>query len=100
MWIRYRCQSRIGNYYQHDGEQFGFYKKSTYENTEQKEACSCNFTLQVNETKNKKQSILIGLTKNHTQRQMPYSAWRKLTWINRNWTGKLQITEAPTGSLL
>ena len=28
---------------------------------------------------------------------MPHSAWRKLTWMNRNWTGKLQITEAATG---
>ena len=27
---------------------------------------------------------------------MPYSAYRKLTWMNRNWTGKLQITEAVT----
>ena len=34
------------------------------------------------------------------ERQMPYSAWRKLTWMNRNWIGKLQITEAATGSLL
>ena len=31
---------------------------------------------------------------------MPYSAWRKLNWMNRNCTGKLQITEAATGSLL
>ena len=29
---------------------------------------------------------------------MPYSAWRKLTWVNRNWTGKLQITKAVTGN--
>ena len=43
--------------------QLGFYKKSTYENTEQKEGCSCNFILLVNETKNKKQRILIYLTK-------------------------------------
>ena len=27
---------------------------------------------------------------------MPYSASRKLTWMNRNLTGKLQITEAVT----
>ena len=31
---------------------------------------------------------------------MPYSAWRKLTWMNRNWIGKLQITKAATGRLL
>ena len=27
VWIWYRCQNRIENYYQHDGEQLGFYKK-------------------------------------------------------------------------
>ena len=25
---------------------------------------------------------------------MPYSAWRKLTWMNRNWIGKLQISSS------
>ena len=36
------------NYYHHDEKQLGFYKKSAYQNTkyEQKEGCSCNFTLQ------------------------------------------------------
>ena len=28
VWIWYRCQSRIENYYHHDGEQLGFYKKA------------------------------------------------------------------------
>ena len=23
---------------------------------------------------------------------MPYPTWRKLIWVNRNWTGKLQVT--------
>ena len=27
---------KIENYYHHDGDQIGFYKKSTYQNTEQK----------------------------------------------------------------
>ena len=27
MWIWYRCQNRIENYYHHDEEQLGFYKK-------------------------------------------------------------------------
>ena len=40
-----------------------FLQKSTYENTKQKEGCSCNFILLVNEKKNKKQRILIYLTK-------------------------------------
>ena len=41
-------QNRIENDYQHDGEQLGFYKKSTYQNTEQ--AVLVIFILQ--ETKN------------------------------------------------
>ena len=28
VWICYRCQSRIENYYHHDGEQLRFYKKA------------------------------------------------------------------------
>ena len=34
MWIWYRCQNRIGNYYHQDEEQLGFYKKvhRTWEN--------------------------------------------------------------------
>ena len=62
VWIWYRCQCRIENYYRHDEEQLGFYKK-TYENKEQKEGCSCDFILLINETKNKKRRILIYLTK-------------------------------------
>ena len=27
VWIWYRCQNRIENYHQHDGEQLGFYSK-------------------------------------------------------------------------
>ena len=55
MWIWYRCQNRIGDYYHQDEEQFGFYKKvhtasenHRHQNTEheQKKGCSCNFTLQ------------------------------------------------------
>ena len=33
VWIWYRCQNRIENYYQHDWEQLdGFYKKNTISN--------------------------------------------------------------------
>ena len=35
VWIWYRCENRTEHYYHHDGEQLGFYKKSTYQNTEQ-----------------------------------------------------------------
>ena len=57
------------NYYQHDGEQLGFYKKA-HMKTEQREECSCNFILLVNETKNKKERILIYLTKNVLKRTL------------------------------
>ena len=42
VWIWYRCQTRIENYYHHDGEQLGFYKKA-HMKTQQKEGCACNF---------------------------------------------------------
>ena len=38
VWIWYRYQNR--KLYHHDGEQLLFY--SAYQNTEQKEGCSCN----------------------------------------------------------
>ena len=37
------------NYYYHDGEQLGFYKKSTYQNAELEEGCSCNLYIVRNE---------------------------------------------------
>ena len=37
------------NYYYHDGEQLGFYKKSTYQNAELEEGCSCNLDIVRNE---------------------------------------------------
>ena len=57
MWIWYRRQNKIGNYYHQDEEQLGFYKKvhrawenHRYQNTvhEQKKGCSCNFTMSFN----------------------------------------------------
>ena len=95
MWIWYRCQSRIENYYHHDGEQLGFYKKAhTKTQSKKKDVLVTFFILLVNQKKNEKRKLYL------RERQMPYSAWRKLTLMNRNWTGKLQITEAATGSLL
>ena len=44
MWIWYRCQIRIENYYHHDREQLGFYKKA-HMKIEQNEGCSCNFNI-------------------------------------------------------
>ena len=78
-----------------------FLRKSTYQNTEQKEGCSCNFILQVNETKNKKRRILSYLTKTVLKRTSDaIFSMKKLTWMNCNWADKLQITEAATGGLL
>ena len=33
---------KIQSYYNHDGEQLLFYKKSTHQNTDQEEGCPCN----------------------------------------------------------
>ena len=72
-----------------------FLQKSTYENTEPKEVCSWNFILLVNETKNKKQRILIYLTKTVLKRRSnAIFSMKKVNLVNRNWTGKLQITDA------
>ena len=49
VWIWYRCQNGKENYYHHDGERLGFYKKSTCQNSEQKERCSCNVYIARNE---------------------------------------------------
>ena len=55
VWIWYRYQNRIGNYYHQDEKQLGFYKNvhrawenHRYQKTEheQKKGCSCNFTSQ------------------------------------------------------
>ena len=55
VWIWYRCQNRIGNYYHQDEEQLGFYKKSTQSMRKSqiskhrawaKKGCSSNFTSQ------------------------------------------------------
>ena len=49
MWIWYRCQNRIENYYHHDGKQLGFYK-NVHIKTEQEGDVLVIFILQ--ETKN------------------------------------------------
>ena len=46
MWIWYRCQNRIENYYLHDKEQLGFYKKV---HSKHREKCSCNLYIARNE---------------------------------------------------
>ena len=63
----------IYNY--HDGEQFVFYKK-------------VHFKMQ----SKKKDVLVIFIIKSVLQNVKCHNCtWRKLTWMNRNWTGKLQI---------
>ena len=50
MWIWYRHQKRIENYYQHAGEQSGFYKKAYIKTQSKKKNLLAIFILQ--ETKN------------------------------------------------
>ena len=80
VWILYRYQNRKS--YHHDGEQLLLYR--SYQNTEQKEGCSYVILILM-----QRQRIPIYLIKLYSrERQMPYSTWRKLTWMNRNWRGK------------
>ena len=69
--------SKIENYYHHDGEQLLFSKKNIYiyQNTEQKEGCSCNLYIIVRN----KEFQFIWQELHPRRRQMPYSTWRKLT---------------------
>ena len=74
-WIWYRCQNKIENYYHHDGEQLGFYKKVHIK------------------TQGKKKDVLVIFKLQETNEfHIAYWTWRKLTLRNCNWTGKLQVT--------
>ena len=66
VWIWYRCQDGIENYYLHDGEQSGFYKKVHIKNTKQEEECSCNLYIPRNEW------VSIYLTKAALKRMFNY----------------------------
>ena len=46
VWIRYRCQNRIENYYYHDGEQLGFYKNVRIKTQSKKKNVFAFYTLQ------------------------------------------------------
>ena len=99
MWIWYRCQNRIGKYYHNDGEQLCFYEK-VHIKTHRLSIVSIDYGL------SKEKGVLVIFVlqemKNSNsfdwqkpysrERQMQYSTWRKLTWVNRNWRGKLQVT--------
>ena len=77
-----------------------FLKKSSYQNTEQKEGCSCNLYIimlynPLYYCKKRRSPIYLiktALKRNLKRTLFHNSTWRKLTWLNRNWTSKLQVT--------
>ena len=79
---------KIENYNHHDGEQLLFYEKVHIKTQCKKNDVLVIFTLLLQELKN--------YNLFDKKRQMPYSTWRKLTWMNRNWTGKLQVSATIT----
>ena len=99
VWIWYRCQNRIENYYHHDGEQLGFYKKVHIKTQSKKKDVLVIFILLLYNPLYycKKRRTPIYLIKTVPKRNIKRtlfhnSIWRKLTWMHRNWTGKLQVT--------
>ena len=76
--------------YHHDGEQLGFHKNvhiKTHTLSKKKDVLAF-FVLQ--ETKNS--NLFLWQKPYSRQREMPYSALRKLTKMSRNRSGKLQVT--------
>ena len=78
---------KIENYNHHDGEQLLFYKKVHIKmQCEKKDVLVTLYYC-------KKWRIPIYLIKNV---KCHNSTWRKLTWMNRNWTSKLQVSTTIT----
>ena len=69
VWIWYRCQNRMENYYHHDGEQLGFYIKYL---SKHRAGCSSDLF---------KQRIPIYLTKNCTQENSKYHIQNEESWL-------------------
>ena len=74
VWIWYRCQNRIENYYQHDGEQLGFYKKVHIKTQSKKKDVLVIFIL-LQETKNSNLFY-----KNYTQENVKCHIQHKENW--------------------
>ena len=73
--------------YHHDGEQLGFDIKSTYQNTEQNEVCSCSLYVARNEW------VPIYLTKTVLKRTSNSIFNKEIVDLEElQWTGKLQVT--------
>ena len=84
VWIWYGC------HYHHGGEELGFCKKVHIETHRLSKKKDVLVVFVLEESKNS--NLLIYWQKPYSkQRQMSYSTWRKLTKMNRNWAGKLQV---------
>ena len=81
--------AKIESYNHHDGEQLLFYKKVQIETQCKKKDVLLVIFILLQEMKN---SIFF-LYKNV---KFHNSTWRKLFWMNRNWTGKFQVSTTIT----
>ena len=78
---------KIENYNHHDGEQLLFFKKVHIKTQCKKKDVLVIFIL-LQEMKNS--NLFDKNVRCHN------STWRKLTWMNRNWTGKLKLSTTIT----
>ena len=81
-WKReFDADVKIQSYYNHDGEQLLFYKKSAHQNTGQKEGCRCNIYIIA---RNQEFQFIW---------QKLYSREHQMLWRKRdcNWIGKLHV---------
>ena len=110
----WKCQFgtdvKIENYNHHDEEQLLFLKKVYFYFFKKKITCKIKTLSKKNDAlvifilllynplyDCKKRRTAISLIKTVLKRNLKRtlfhnSTWRKLTWMNRNWTGKLQVT--------
>ena len=88
VWIWYRHQNRIENYYHHDEEQLGFYKKV---HTKTQSMSKKEDVLVILYREKRMSFNLFDKNCTHKKTFQPSSTWRKLTWRNCDWTGKLQV---------
>ena len=83
---------KIENYNHHDGEQLLFYQKVLIK-TELKEEYSLYYCIILLKERRTPIYLIKTVAKRNLNRTLnANSAWRKLTWMNRDWTGKLQVT--------
>ena len=91
--IWYRCQNRKS--FHHDEEQLLFYKKVHIKTQSNEKDVLVIFVL-LQETNF---NLFDKKCTRENVKCHPYSTWKKLTWMNRNWTGRLQVTLLSTWHL-